>query len=267
MRIVGTDTKRLARVFGFFLAAALVYLLLWGFDFPAVLPDMPSTIADPPPDPSSLKAPEPVPQTVTDERGQLAAEGVRGYCVYVNLDKKRLFLYLNGVQVRNYPCAGGKAQTPSPTGTWRITGKSRWGKGFGGVWMGLDVPWGKYGIHGTKAPWLVGRSHVSKGCIRLVSENARELYTLVPVGTVVIIVYDGAPFRVLKNGDVGSDVLSAQKNLTRLGHYTGPFDGRFGSGLLRAVTEFQEENGLPVTGIIDKATYNAIMERLKSAPA
>lgn len=266
MRIVGKNTRRLGRVFAALAAAACLELMIWALGSPVILFNRPSPAVDPGTDPSSMKVPEPVPQTITDERGQLIARQTPGYCIYICLDKKRLFLYLNGEQVRNYPCAGGKPESPSPTGTWQITEKSVWGKGFGGVWMGLDVPWGKYGIHGTKAPWLVGRSHVSQGCIRLISENARELYRLVPVKTPVIIVYDKAPFRVLQNGDVGSDVLLVQKKLTRLGHYTGAFDGRFGGGLFRAVVQFQEENGLTVTGKIDKATHNFIEERLKKAP-
>ena len=38
-----------------------------------------------------------------------------------------------------------------------IINKAGWGEGFGGAWMGLNVPWGTYGIHGTKSPWFVGK--------------------------------------------------------------------------------------------------------------
>ncbi|MBC7959481.1 MAG: L,D-transpeptidase [Vallitaleaceae bacterium] len=36
------------------------------------------------------------------------------------------------------------------------------------------VPWGKYAIHGTDEPWSIGSS-LSKGCIRMYSEDAAEL--------------------------------------------------------------------------------------------
>jgi L,D-transpeptidase ErfK/SrfK len=46
-----------------------------------------------------------------------------------------------------------------------------------------------YGIHGTNRPWGVGR-RVSHGCIRLYSEDIASLFPLVPVGTLVHIIYE-----------------------------------------------------------------------------
>ena len=63
---------------------------------------------------------------------------------------------------------------------------------------GPDNPLGKYilrfsrlsyGIHGTNRPWGVGR-RVSHGCIRLYSEDIASLFPLVPVGTLVQIIYE-----------------------------------------------------------------------------
>ena len=63
---------------------------------------------------------------------------------------------------------------------------------------GPDNPLGKYilrfsrlsyGIHGTNRPWGVGR-RVSHGCIRLYSEDIAFLFPLVPVGTLVRIIYE-----------------------------------------------------------------------------
>lgn len=261
MKIAGYDTGKTLRLFipvtlFFCLLISKAFLGDYMIGFPLRFPAEDNEMVLP-----NLKNPSPKPQTITDIEGQKKAAEISGYFVYINLDKKRLFLYLNGNQVRNYPCAGGKTESPSPVGWWSITEKSTWGGGFGGVWMGLDVPYGKYGIHGTKAPWLVGRSHVSKGCIRLISENAKELYRFVTIKTPVVIVYDNMPFRLIRNGDIGPDVYFVQKRLTALGHYTGPFDGRFGKGLFKAVTEFQEENGLTITGEIDETTHFLILKR------
>jgi len=52
----------------------------------------------------------------------------------------------------------------------------------GVVWMGLDRP--GYGIHGTPAPEMVGRTE-SHGCFRLANWNARYLASLVWVGITV----------------------------------------------------------------------------------
>jgi L,D-transpeptidase ErfK/SrfK len=63
---------------------------------------------------------------------------------------------------------------------------------------GPDNPLGKYilrfsrlsyGIHGTNRPWGVGR-RVSHGCIRLYSEDIATLFPMVPVGTLVRIIYE-----------------------------------------------------------------------------
>ena len=65
------------------------------------------------------------------------------------------------------------------------------GNPLGVCWLGLGMPrwWhgAPVGMHGTNAPWAIGRP-VSKGCIRLHNLNALRLYRMVPVGTPVYIV-------------------------------------------------------------------------------
>lgn len=43
-----------------------------------------------------------------------------------------------------------------------------------------------YRIHGTNAPWTIGRA-VSSGCIRMRNEDVIDLYNRVPVGTKVVV--------------------------------------------------------------------------------
>ena len=43
-----------------------------------------------------------------------------------------------------------------------------------------------YRIHGTTEPWTIGRS-VSSGCIRMINQDAIDLYERVPVGTKVVV--------------------------------------------------------------------------------
>jgi L,D-transpeptidase ErfK/SrfK len=47
----------------------------------------------------------------------------------------------------------------------------------------------EYAIHGTNKPWGVGR-RVSHGCIRMYPEDIAELYSMVPVGTAVHVIYE-----------------------------------------------------------------------------
>jgi lipoprotein-anchoring transpeptidase ErfK/SrfK len=55
---------------------------------------------------------------------------------------------------------------------------------LGTHWLGLDVP--GYGIHGTWATNSIGKQ-ATAGCIRLLNDDVAELYTILPVGTVVTI--------------------------------------------------------------------------------
>lgn len=73
----------------------------------------------------------------------------KGDFIYVDLNDNTLYLIKDNQVHKSYPVAGGTSYTPSPLGTWKITSEANWGEGFGGTWMGFNVPWGKYGIHGT----------------------------------------------------------------------------------------------------------------------
>jgi len=186
-----------------------------------------------------------------------------GYHIYINLDELRLYLYKDGILVKTYMVSGGKPETPSPEGTWKIISKSDWGGSFGGSWMGLNVPWGKYGIHGTKYPWFIGKQNASHGCIRMYNKSARELYNTVPYGTTVTIVQKNRPFKVLKSGDVGSDVLKVQKALKKLGYFHDWPSGKFEDNLKRSVIKFQKANNYKVTGTVNKQLFDIIMQKYK----
>lgn len=183
-----------------------------------------------------------------------------GWHLYVDLDQKMMYVYRDGELIKKYGVSGGKPSSPSPLGTWKIINKDTWGEGFGGAWLGLNVPWGRYGIHGTKEPWAIGKVNNSKGCIRMKNEDARELYRLVPYNTIVTIVYENIPFYPMRDGDVGSDVLAVERALKKLGYYHGSEDGVFGSALKNAVLDFQKDNKLYATGVINNSTYERIME-------
>lgn len=105
--------------------------------------------------------------------------------IYIN-DRK---LYLEDGQRtgRVYPIAVGKPSTPTPLGACHIITKIvNPGGVLGTRWLGLDIPNGPYGIHGTFQPDSIGKA-VSNGCIRLYNNNVEELFSLVRIGTTVII--------------------------------------------------------------------------------
>lgn len=144
--------------------------------------------------------------------------------ILVDVEESKLYLFQDGELYKTYKCSGGKWSTPSPIGTWRIVTKDTWGEGFGGRWMGLNVPWGQFGIHGTVYPKSLGWAS-SHGCIRLENSDAAEVYSIIPIGTKVTIVDGpygafGKGFRDLKSGMYGSDVFEIQKRLKELGFLT-----------------------------------------------
>jgi hypothetical protein len=163
----------------------------------------------------------------------------------------RLTLYRDRKPLKIYTVAIGKPDTPSPVGEWRIIHKGgKWGGGFGERWMGLNVPWGTYGIHGTNKPESIGRMS-SHGCIRMQNRQVTELYNLVQVGTPVHIVGDlprVTPRRIFQRKASGEDVLLLQFALRSNGFECGPADGRFGTGVEQAVFKLQKFYGLPLTG-------------------
>jgi hypothetical protein len=191
------------------------------------------------------------------------ALGPPSWLIVVDLDHFALSVYKNGALIRTYPCSGGKDETPSPTGEFKIVKKEDWGEGFGGAWMGLDVPWGEFGIHGTKFAWVIGRIHASHGCIRMYTKDAKELSLMVPLGTPVRIIQNNRPFFTRYTGDSGSEVWNAQIALQGLGYYEGEIDGKFGKKLRNAILMFQEDHGLTVTGSLNQNTYEKLLEVLK----
>lgn len=149
----------------------------------------------------------------------------------------------------------GKWSTPSPIGTWKIISKDTWGEGFGGRWMGLNVPWGQFGIHGTVYPNSLGWAS-SHGCIRMNNTEVAELYKIIPIGTKVTIIDGpygafGKGFRYLESGMYGSDVLEIQKKLKKLGYFTDTPNGKFGPATEQAIKKYCQANNLYIRKKID----------------
>lgn len=116
------------------------------------------------------------------------------------IDKSQNILILKSDEeiIKTYIVSTG-VNNSTPTGNFKITEKlinPTWYKAgaivppgspeniLGTRWLGLDRP--GYGIHGTTDPQSLGKQ-VTQGCVRMSNSNVEELYTIVPVGTEVII--------------------------------------------------------------------------------
>ncbi len=119
--------------------------------------------------------------------------------VFVDKSQNILILKDGNEVVKVYSVSTGEKNS-TPVGTFKITSKLEnpvwFNKGIvvppespqnvlGTRWMGFDIP--GYGIHGTVEPNNIGKQ-VTAGCVRMINEQVEELYSILPVGTEVVIV-------------------------------------------------------------------------------
>lgn len=181
----------------------------------------------------------------------------------VDVPSRTLTVVADGVPYASFPVAVGTEESPTPVGEWRVVEKSSgWGGGFGVRWLGLNVPWGIYGIHGTNKPWSIGRP-LSAGCIRMHNADVTELWEWVPMGARVIVL--GLPPHIpewakepMERGAEGWVVVEIQRRLRERGYDVGALDGRFGAQTEQAVRSLQRAAGLPPTGRVGEAVYRLL---------
>lgn len=121
------------------------------------------------------------------------------FSVFVDKSQNTLALKANGGILKVYTVSTG-LDNITPVGTFKILNKlvnPTWYKDgiavpagspqniLGTRWMGLSEA--GYGIHGTTQPETIGK-HVTQGCVRMYNEEVEELFTVLPVGTEVVIV-------------------------------------------------------------------------------
>ena len=184
--------------------------------------------------------------------------------IVIDVKTRTLVLYQNDKEIRRYPVAVGKSETPTPLGEWNVVHKGvGWGSGFGTRWMGLNVPWGIYGIHGTNKPYSIG-TYASHGCIRMFNRDVEKLYPMIPLGTPVKIVENGKMFPdnlkpvALKKGSSGQRVVYVQSRLKELGIELDRADGRYGNMTELAVKYYQVWHNLQSSGEMDEDTYRSM---------
>ena len=118
--------------------------------------------------------------------------------IIVSIPDRKLALLENGEVKKTFPVAVGKANTPSPAGSFhivsRVSNPTYYHQGkivppgpanpVGTRWMGLSER--GYGIHGTNVPNSIGKA-ASHGCIRMARTDLEQLFAMVQVGDAVEI--------------------------------------------------------------------------------
>ncbi|WP_229264033.1 L,D-transpeptidase family protein [Cohnella cholangitidis] len=185
------------------------------------------------------------------------------YAIEVYPVRHRLVVKIQGQKIKEYTVAVGNPSTPTPVGEYQIVYKGKnWGASFGPRWLGLNVPWGEYGIHGTNKPHSIGQ-HLSHGCIRMRNRDVMELFDMIPVGTNVTIYGHvlGDPSndsRALAEGDVGGDVQLIQSRLKSAGYFRGNCDGKFRFDTTNALKKFQKDRHLAQNGVVSARVYEEL---------
>ncbi|MDF2682385.1 MAG: hypothetical protein K0R47_3575 [Brevibacillus sp.] len=175
----------------------------------------------------------------------------------------QLIVRKQGKKIKTYGVALGNPATPTPVGEFKVVYKGEnWGPAFGPRWLGLNVPWGTYGIHGTDKPYSIGQ-HKSHGCIRMLNREVIELYEMIPLGTKVTIYGHvlgdpGHNPRSLAEGDVGGDVQLIQSRLKNAGYFNGICDGKFRSSTTAALKKFQRDHHLNQNGVVSNKVYEEL---------
>lgn len=205
-------------------------------------------------------------QEIYKALGEIVSEDVDpGSQTSIIIDRasRTLILHVGGKFHKQYRVAVGKDETPTPLGDWLIVHRAKdWGTGFGTRWMGLNVPWGIYGIHGTNKPYSIG-SYASHGCIRMFNESVEDLFPLTRNGTPVKIIDSRInwppplPSKDMKRGNNSQNVVFLQWRLKALGL---PINGtgRFDTMTEWMIQYFQTKMCIPVTGRYDAATRRAL---------
>jgi lipoprotein-anchoring transpeptidase ErfK/SrfK len=118
--------------------------------------------------------------------------------IEVDLSARRLSFYKGRRLLLRTRVAVGSPATPTPTGRFYVDQRlvpanpyGAYGPAALGVSAFSDVltGWaqgGPIGIHGTNAPWSIGRA-VSNGCIRVPNSTLKRLFAATPGGTPVVI--------------------------------------------------------------------------------
>ncbi|MEW5866861.1 MAG: L,D-transpeptidase family protein, partial [Bacillota bacterium] len=182
--------------------------------------------------------------------------------IVIDTTDRTLTILSDGKPYKRFPVAVGKPSTPTPQGQWEVKSKGMWSGGFGTRWIGLNTPWGKYGIHGTNKPWYIGDA-ISGGCIRMFNHDVELIFDWMAIGTPVVIT--GHPFGPLRNprrelgpGERGPDVLAVQRRLRMLGFDPKVEDGMYEESTREAVKSFQRSRRLRPTGVVTPDTYDAL---------
>jgi len=164
-----------------------------------------------------------------------------GSYISINLATRLLSFHEGGRVLKNYPVGVGKPSTPTPTGSYKVREKiMNPGGALGTRWIGLTIPGGNYGIHGTNNPSSIG-GYVSNGCIRMYNQDVEELFPRVTIGTPVEI-SAGGKVSSKAGGLQGTTQDGMRKHIVQAGESLWEIAKKYGQNLETIITANQLPN-------------------------
>jgi len=120
------------------------------------------------------------------------------YSLIVDKSRNTLTLKSDEEVLKVYKVSTGSPKSPTLCGRFIVESKlvdPHWSNippgdprnVLGSRWMGFAEPFRDYGIHGTTEPETIGKN-ITKGCIRMLDDEVKEVFSIIPIGTEVIIV-------------------------------------------------------------------------------
>ena len=166
--------------------------------------------------------------------------------IVIDVVVRMLYWFKDKQLIAQFPVAVGKADWETPPGKFSILSRRRkptWhvppaiqaemrergepvktavppgpDNPLGEYWLQLSG--GDYGLHGTNAPWTVGR-YATHGCMRLRPKDIERLFNEAPNGTPVWVIYEPIKLAQLANGhlliEVRDDIYERAGDL--IGHF------------------------------------------------
>jgi peptidoglycan hydrolase-like protein with peptidoglycan-binding domain len=89
----------------------------------------------------------------------------------------------------------------------------------------------------------------------VICDHSRRIVAVIPLGSSSAS-YETRSRSTIDAGDI--DIRRVQEVLIEKGYYHGPVDGVLGTETRRALTRFQEREGIEARGVIDERTYVAL---------
>ncbi len=92
-------------------------------------------------------------------------------------------------------------------------------------------------------------------------QKIRSLAVAASLIVLISVAFSAADARTAKSSGGSEMVRLSQTRLANLGYFSGTYDGKLGTPTVKALSDFQSKNNLPVTGTLTTQTYDLLVAK------